>query len=401
MNILLLNQYYPPDVAPTGRYLHDLARRLVARGHRVTVLASRTAYNGDRQYAARETIDGVDVQRVGGLNLGRRHLLLKAVDYAWFLAQLAIRLRRLRPVPDFILCLTTPPFVGALVRACKRRTTRYGHWIMDLYPDVLYAHGMLRPARWPARRLTGLARYAIGGGVFAVGLGDDMAARMQPYAGASHVEALPLWPLDTAAPDANAVQALRRERGWQDQDLVMMYSGNMGRGHRFGEFLAAAQSTAADPAMRWVFAGGGMRRAEVEQFAATHPEAGLELQPYVDDDQLATHLLSADVHLMSLDKRWEGCMIPSKVQAICHLGRPILFVGGSNNSPAQWIEQYEAGWVVDQDDTAGIQAALDCARDPAERARRGANAQRLAQEQFDAEKNRNRLCDLIGQTEQS
>ena len=401
MNILLLNQYYPPDVAPTGCYLHDLARRLVVRGHSVTVLASRTAYNGDRQYAARETIDGVDVQRVGGLDLGRRHLLLKAVDYAWFLLRLAIRLRRLRPVPDFILCLTTPPFIGALVRACKRRSTRYGHWIMDLYPDVLYAHGMLRPASWSARRLAGLARYAIGGGLFAVGLGDDMAARLQPYAGGRHVEALPLWALNTATPDADAAQILRRERGWQDNDLVMMYSGNMGRGHRFAEFLAAAQSTAADPTVRWVFAGGGMRRREVEQFAAAHPEAGLELQPYVADDQLTAHLLSADVHLMSLDKRWEGCMIPSKVQAICHLGRPILFVGGRANSPARWIEHCEAGWVVNQDDTAGMQAALANIRDPSERSRRGANAERLAREQFDAEKNRNRLCELIEQAEQS
>ena len=181
----------------------------------------------------------------------------------------------------------------------------------------------------------------------------------------------------------------------------MMYSGNMGRGHRFGEFLAAAQSTAADPTVRWVFAGGGRRRGDVEQFAAAHPEAGLELQPYADADHLAAHLLSADVHLMSLDKRWEGCMIPSKVQAICQLGRPILFVGGRDNSPARWIEQYEAGWVVDQDDTAGIQAALESARDPFERSRRGANAQRLAREQFDAKRNRNRLCDLIEQTEQS
>ncbi len=121
MNILLLNQYYPPDLAPTGQYLHSLARRLMSRGHTVTVLASRSSYSGNVRYAARETMDGLHVRRVGGLNFGRGNLLLKAIEYAWFLLCLAARLRRLRPAPDVILSLTTPPFVGALVRLCRRR----------------------------------------------------------------------------------------------------------------------------------------------------------------------------------------------------------------------------------------------------------------------------------------
>ncbi len=395
MNILLLNQYYPPDLAPTGQYLHDLAKRLVKRGHVVTVLASRASYNGDRQYAAREAIDGVEVRRVGGLNMGRNHLLLKAMDYTWFLLRIAMRLRRLQPVPDFILCLTTPPFVGAVARACRRRHTAYGHWVMDLYPDVLFAHNVAKPGSWTARRLEALSRYAIGGGTFAVGLGPDMAARLGPYAGSAVVESIPLWPLTEPEIADDAVKALRHERGWKDSDTIFMYSGNMGRGHRFDEFLTSVKATASDPSIRWVFAGDGKRRAEVEAFAAAHPGTRLELLPYAPPGQLATHLLSGDVHLMSLDNRWKGCMIPSKVQAICQLGRPILFVGGRDSSPAQWIEAYGAGWVVDEGDTAAVRNAVAVALDPRERARRGAGAKRLSEEVFGAENNANRLCDLI------
>ncbi|MBL7076989.1 MAG: glycosyltransferase family 4 protein [Kiritimatiellae bacterium] len=395
MNILLINQYYPPDVAPTGQYLHDLARRLIARGHTVTVLASRSSYNGDVRYGARETIDGIDVRRVGGLNFGRGNLLLKAVEYGWFLARLAVRLRRMRPAADFVLCLTTPPFVGAVARACRRRQSAYGHWIMDLYPDVLFAHDMVKPGSWTARRLAALASYTIGGGAFAVGLGPDMAARLRPYAGSAQVESIPLWPLTVPEPDDVAVQALRYERGWKETDTVFMYSGNMGLGHRFSEFLATVEATASNPAVRWVFAGGGKRRPEMEAFAAAHPEARLELLPYAPPDQLAAHQLSGDVHLMSLDNRWKGCMIPSKVQAICQLGRPIIFVGGRDSSPAQWIMAYEAGWVVDEMDTAALKDAVESALDPEERAHRGAGARRLAEAAFGAESNANRLCDLI------
>jgi len=38
MQFLFLNQFYPPDPAPTGWYLHGLARELVGRGHAITVV---------------------------------------------------------------------------------------------------------------------------------------------------------------------------------------------------------------------------------------------------------------------------------------------------------------------------------------------------------------------------
>lgn len=53
LKILLLNQFYPPDIAPTGVKLHDLARHLVADEHNVTVLASKVNYNGN-EYFQRE-----------------------------------------------------------------------------------------------------------------------------------------------------------------------------------------------------------------------------------------------------------------------------------------------------------------------------------------------------------
>ena len=51
-------------------------------------------------------------------------------------------------------------------------------------------------------------------------------------------------------------------RAWADKDVVFLYSGNMGLGHRFTEFLTAARQLGpAGP--RWVFSGGGKRRSEV------------------------------------------------------------------------------------------------------------------------------------------
>ncbi len=93
---------------------------------------------------------------------------------------------------------------------------------------------------------------------------------------------------------------------------MLLYSGNMGLGHRLEEFLAAgaeiADPSGADAAGRprgdkqrpvWAFAGGGQRRGEVERFVAEHPAARVQLLPYVSQEELPASLAAADVHLVS------------------------------------------------------------------------------------------------------
>ena len=72
MRILLLNQTFYPDVAATAQHAHDLARHLVRHGHHVDVIASRSLY-GEKGAALprRETIDGVEVHRVGRSFFGK------------------------------------------------------------------------------------------------------------------------------------------------------------------------------------------------------------------------------------------------------------------------------------------------------------------------------------------
>jgi hypothetical protein len=59
MRIVLVNQFYPPDVAPTGNMLQDLARTLIARGHQVQIVCSNRAYNDNATFPLSEIRDGV------------------------------------------------------------------------------------------------------------------------------------------------------------------------------------------------------------------------------------------------------------------------------------------------------------------------------------------------------
>lgn len=394
MRLLLLNQFYPPDVAPTGRYLHNLARELVSRGHQVDVLCSRGRYDDGAALPPGE-LDGVRIERVAGLGAVGGALLRRAVGSAGFLLSAAARARRLAR-PNLVLALTTPPYVGLLARLLAAlRGAAHAHWVMDVYPDVLAAHGLLRRRGLVWRALAALARVSLRGSRLVVALGPEMERSLTPYAPSGSLRTLALWAPFPPVPTPRA-EARRAAAGWAADELVLLYSGNLGRSHLLGEFLEAARRLGpAGP--RWVFAGGGPQRARLEAFRAQHPEARVECRPYVDERELREALAAGDVHLASLAPAFVGAVVPSKLQAAFALGRPLLFVGPHDSEAGRWLRESGGGWQVEPDDVEGLLRAVAQAGDAAERERCGQHALGFARQRFDPRQGLAQLADWLEQ----
>jgi glycosyltransferase involved in cell wall biosynthesis len=437
VNFLLLNQFYPPDAAPTGWYLHGLARELVRRGHSAKVFCSRRSYDGRDCFPRREKLDGVEVSRLPATGFGRRGFAGKLADYCSFYLSLAGALLLDRSKPDLILSLTTPPYIGLLGKAAAGKFgCRHAHWIMDLYPDVMFAHKMTPDDGLVFRFLQKLTRFQLRGAEAVISLGPCMTEKVAAYdeeqesevrgqrsevrsqrsaISGQRLEAgsltsdlcpltsspssrrtwIPLWSDPELAPwPANEMNPLRSERGWADQDVVFLYSGNMGLGHRFAEFLEAARQLGAS-GPRWVFSGGGRRRREIETFATSHPAARIEFLDYVPRNRLRSHLCAADVHLASLDSAWQGLIVPSKIQASFAVARPVLFVGGDDCETAAWIQESGGGWVVGEDDLGGLLKAVEQAVNLDERQRRGQAAFAFARTHFQISENCAHIAQIL------
>ena len=169
----------------------------------------------------------------------------------------------------------------------------------------------------------------------------------------------------------------------------------MGLGHRLDEFLAAALKLSDCRSLCWAFAGSGNRQDEVRRFAQAHPQARIERLPYVARGELAAHLASGDIHLMSMRREWTGCILPSKLQAAFVVGRPVIFVGPADSSPARWIRESGGGWVVAENDVDGLVAAVREALDAPERNARGRRARRYSEAHFDLATNCARIGEMI------
>lgn len=352
-----MNQFVPPAHAPTGVLLSQLAETLRARGHEVEVICSEHCY---------------------GRATGVVHKLIEYISY-YFHAHRS--LMRMDPLPDAVVSMTTPPFLGlTAARLKKKKGVPFVLWCMDLYPEALIAGGLLKHNSFVYRILSRLTSAERRTADCIVALGPDMARCRRAQ---GDVLEIPVWSNLKSTPEAVAAsRELRRARGWGDDETICLYSGNMGRAHRIEEFAALAGLSI--PKVRFVLCGGGPSKKEWQEKAGDRFEW---LDP-VKDEQLVAHLLSADIHLISQQPEWVGLVVPSKYQAACALGRPVLFVGPENSSVAGWIKQFKNGWVVSPLDVVAIERVA------------GELTQRSVQvppNPFEADELKNRLADRLEQ----
>jgi glycosyltransferase involved in cell wall biosynthesis len=387
VRILLLNQYYHPDIAATAQLLSDLGESLAARGHQVTAMASARPYAGAGWLPLRERHRGVDIVRVPATALGRARKLGRTVDYASFLAGLTAPLLA-GPRPDLVVALSTPPLVAAMGLLLKRlRGTRLVYWVMDVYPDVALTLGALSPGSPVTRLLGSLGRTLYDGADAIVALDDAMRERLVAGgADPARVEVIDNWPpavggVDAIGPRDRAANPLRRALHLGDR-FTVSYSGNMGLGHDL-QTIAQAMRILRDEDMHWLFIGDGPGRATLVDASRALDPARVTFLSYRAREELPDSLTAAHVSLVALDAGLAGLLVPSKLYALLAAGVPIAYVGPASGRVADVIRDHAVGVTIANGDGAGLATALRRLRAaPAEREAMGARARALYEARF-------------------
>ena len=348
MKVLLLNQFFWPDSSATSQLLTDVARALVEKGHHVTAVSS--AAGG---YVEGDTVEGapeVDNLRVRGVRFGRGKLG-RLLSYASFYAGAAWTSLRLEK-QDLVLSLTTPPLISLVGTLMKLvRGSRHVIWEMDMYPEVATDLGYFR-RHGLADRLSGyFADVSRNRADLVIALGecmeDRLAARGLPR---DRVRVVHNWA------DGDAITPL--PRAGDPAELVLLYSGNLGLAHDIDTLATALTLLDSDPRFRFLFVGGGNRRAALAETVARNSLSNVHLLPYVSRTSLGDSLSAGDIGVVTQRDECCGAVVPSKVYGLLAAGRPILFIGPAAATPARIIEQFGCGWHVPVGDAAGLHQLL-------------------------------------------
>jgi colanic acid biosynthesis glycosyl transferase WcaI len=329
VRITFINQTSYPDVVSSGQHLKDLAVRLAERGHEVTVVASRRAYdNPQKQFAKRETWRGINIHRVFNTGFGKRSKWRRIADFATYILSCCWRLCWL-PKPDLVVAMTSPPiisFIGALF--ARMRGAQFCYWVMDLNPDEAIAAGWLNPDSFTTKCLERCSKFSLDSAAKIVVLDEFMRDKiLQKGISADKIVVIPPWSHDSEVNfDATGRARFRKEHGMEGK-FVVMYAGNHSPCHPLDTILAAAKELFLYQDIVFCFVGGGSEFTRVKKFAEKHQLANVVCLPYQPIDKLAGSLSAADLHMVVMGDPFVGMVHPCKIYNILLIGAPLLYVG--------------------------------------------------------------------------
>jgi len=383
MRLLVLNQYFHPDVAATGQLLTELCVDL-ARSHEVWVITGFPSYDPlesrRRRLLAREDVAGVRVLRVYTWRGSRKTLLSRAAIYATFLLS-AFLVGLFAPRPDVLMTWTDPPFlplVGWMIAALRRLPLVIV--VQDVYPEVAVRLGVLRHPVWILVGNT-LLGWPLRRAARVVAISEGMKRRLREKGvPEENIVVIPNWADGrTIVPRAKA-NPFSRAHGL-DRAFVVLHSGNVGLTQDFDTLLRGAEYLGDT---RIVIIGDGAYKRHLQEAVLERGLTNVLFLPYQPREHLAYSLASADVAVIVLKPGLEGYVEPSKVYAIMASGRPFVAAIGSESEVARIAREHECGVIVPPGHPQALADALRALQaDPSERVRLGRNGREALQRFYD------------------
>jgi glycosyltransferase involved in cell wall biosynthesis len=180
--------------------------------------------------------------------------------------------------------------------------------------------------------------------------------------------------------------------------LRVLYSGNLGLAHETETVLAALQVLGQDDRFLFRFAGGGAARPVFERDCRVMAVRNVQFEPYCAPERLEESIGSAEICLVTLRPECAGTVVPSKVYGALAVGRPVLFIGPADCTPAEMIRAHGCGWVVEPGETDVLVRLLERLQaDRKEVERAGMRARRVFEMRYTREHGARRIADILEQ----
>jgi glycosyltransferase involved in cell wall biosynthesis len=372
LRIGYITQDFPPEVGAGPARVTEMALRWQAAGALVTVVtgmpnrrlpglpdgAIHPDYRG--RLFSEETWQGLRVLRSWMYASPRRGFATTLLNNTTWMATGAAH-ALLRAGTFDVMIASSPPFfvhlAGEMVR--KARRTPMVLEIRDLWPDYMVEMGVLKN-RTAQKALFGLERSLLRRGQHAVVVTESFRRRviekgMRP----EQVDVISNGvDTDFYYRDAAAEAALPALRRRSEREFVVGYLGNFGAGQEIRTVVEAAKRLEAElPDVRFVLAGDGTAKPQVEQRAAELGVRNLTIHPPIEKVETRAFYNACDLCLVPLAPiPIFSETVPSKIFEVMACERPVL--ASVAGEAARIVDGSQGGIVSTPGDAAEMAAAV-------------------------------------------
>ena len=354
MHILFLTDNFPPEGNAPATRTYEHATRWVEQGHQVTVITGApnfpegVVFEGYKnRWYQREQIAGIDVVRVKTYITANEGFVKRILDYISFMVS-GFFAGLLQKKPDIIVA-TSPQFFNAVggwaLSAVRRKPFIFE--LRDIWPASITAVGAMQDSK-VIKLLERLEMflYRKADRIISVTKSFKHELIERGIDSAKIDVVLNGVDLTRYAPVAKKDSELAERYGLKGK-FVAGYIGTHGMAHGLEHIVDAAELLQHRDDIRFVFAGGGAAREQLETYVAEKQLNNVVLIPRQPKEMMPRLWSLCDVSLVNLiDTPLFSTVIPSKIFESMGMGIPMV-VSMPLGEATEIIRESGAGVIVE------------------------------------------------------
>jgi glycosyltransferase involved in cell wall biosynthesis len=383
LRVLLVSQYFPPEIGATQSRMQSFAEYLAERGHRVTVIAE---FPNHPQGVMPEHYHGhlIDDDRSNAYRVLRVWVKTSAIKtpksrlafYGSFTA-LASAVGPLAGRADVVLATSPPLFTGltGVVLARMKRAPLVLD-VRDLWPAAAEALDQLTGG-WTYAVATSLERWLYRQSEAVVAVTRPFCEHVDRVRGRGPATGLiPNGTLELFFEANGDGGATRSSLGVPPDAFVVTFAGTHGIAQALSSVLEAAAQV--DDRYQFIFIGEGPMKERLKQDAHDRSLTNVHFRGQMPVPQIPPILAASDALLVPLSSHPVFAdFVPSKMIDFMAVGRPVLLA--AQGESARLLERAGAGVVATPEDPGALTTAVRWLADhPAEAREMGERGREFA-----------------------
>lgn len=369
MKWLMINAYFPPEIGSASFLFHELGKKLVERGHKVTVLTGYPRYNVDLQglpikykrgLSLEEEDNGIKVIRMRTFNLPRYIAIARGIDqfitaFLFLLRGLLLKKRSF----DLILVYSPPLTLGLTGMILGRvKKVPFVFNIQDLFPQSAIDLGILnnrtliagfeKLERYIYHKADIVTAHSEGNRNHAISKGINPKKAVT----------IPNW-IDTDKIRPGIKENKFREEYNLANKFVVSFAGVIGYSQDLDTVIEAANYHRENKNILFLVVGDGVEKGRLQEKVKDMKLDNVVFLPMQPKEKYELIISASDVCLVNLHKVVKTPVVPSKLLSIMAAGRPVLASLPLNGDAPKIINDSGCGICVEAGDAKGLAKALN------------------------------------------
>ncbi len=390
MKIIILTQYFPPEVGAPQNRLYEMAVRLQKLGVEIEVLTAMPNYPSmeiHKEYKGKwyvkDTMDGMPIHRAWIWVGKSKSILPRLLNYFSFVfSSLWIGTFKLSKA-DYLLCESPPLFLGISALLLRRfKKARLILNVSDLWPESAEKLGLITN-KFLLKNTTRLEEYLYKSSAIITGQTQGIVKNIQDRFPNKPVYWLPNG-VDLSFYDPDKITTNWREQNsFSKDDFIILYAGIIGHAQALETIIEAAELTKNNTSLKWILLGSGPVKEKLQSIQKEKQLTNVYFYPPVPKSIMPEILKAVDLSLVPLKniELFRGAL-PSKMFEALAMKKPLL-LGVEGEAKDLFIEQGKAGLAFKPEDAGDlVKQALFLYNNKAEVARLGENGRNYVEANF-------------------